>query len=453
VARAISAALADAGLRAEQVGYYNAHGTGTAANDPAEWRAVQLAFGEHARRLPVSSTKSAIGHAQGAAGALETIATILALERELLLPTLRFSKPRRDCPTDPVGEGRPRAARYRHAVCSNSAFGGSNAALVVSVPRAAPPPRPLLARPVSILGVGAVAGHGLELDAFERAIASSARLEGRVPDFAIERLVPHTDPRGMDPSSRYLTAAAALALEDARLRISGERRDRAGLIVGVNELSAASAHVFQDSIARRGMAKLSATTFARMVLNASAGTCSSALALRGPIAALSIGDGSGLAAAAYAAQLLAARPELDHILAAGVDELADPPAGELGEGSACLVLSATEDGAAPRVAGWGMSGPGALAGAVDEALARAGLPFEALDACFGGDDPRSLCARRELAWCDPSRSLGYAGAASAALACAAAVLALRRRDLGAALVTAGRGRAAVALVLTCQGGG
>jgi 3-oxoacyl-[acyl-carrier-protein] synthase II len=460
VARAIRAALADAGLRPDQIGYYNAHGTGTAANDPAEWRAVQQAFGEHAQRLPVSSTKSSIGHAQGAAGVLETVSTIMALERGVLLPTLRFERPRRDCPVDPVSDGRPRAATIEHVVCSNSAFAGSNAALVVSANGAASARRPPPQRPIWVLGVGAVAAHGLELCALERALAADQWIGGKVPPFEIERLVRHSDPRGMDPSSRYLTGAAALALEDAGLRVSGERRDRTGLMVGINALSPASARAFRDSIAERGLARLLATAFARMVLNAPVGSCSSSLGLRGPTATVSIGEGSGLAALVYGAQLLAGRSDLDQVLAGGLDELPDHASPELGEGAACLLLSATPPTApsVPRVAGWGLAGPGHLDHAVDQALARAGLPFEALDAGFGGDDPRSLLSARggrcrELSWCDPSRVLGKAGAAGSALAAAAAVLALRRREGRVALVTAAGGRSAtVALVLALEGG-
>ncbi len=128
-ALAMRSALADAGIAPEQVGYINAHGTATAANDPAETAAIRQVFGGHADELCVSSTKSMHGHALGAAGALEAVATALALHEGCLPPTANFTDPDPQCDLDVV----PNAARVRQAECalSNSfAFGGLNAVLV-----------------------------------------------------------------------------------------------------------------------------------------------------------------------------------------------------------------------------------------------------------------------------------------------------------------------------------
>ena len=83
-ARAIRAALADAGIAPERIGYVNAHGSSTPLNEPAEARAIRAAFGDHGRRMPVSGTKGLYGHALGASGAVEAAITALALEREIL---------------------------------------------------------------------------------------------------------------------------------------------------------------------------------------------------------------------------------------------------------------------------------------------------------------------------------------------------------------------------------
>ncbi|HAA53483.1 MAG TPA: hypothetical protein DCE42_01935 [Myxococcales bacterium] len=98
IARAIESALSDGGLSPEDIGYYNAHGTGTLANDAAEWKGVQRVFGPHAASLPVSSTKSYLGHTQGAAGILELIATLLALQHQVVLPTLHLQQPKNISP-------------------------------------------------------------------------------------------------------------------------------------------------------------------------------------------------------------------------------------------------------------------------------------------------------------------------------------------------------------------
>jgi nodulation protein E len=126
--RAMWAALADAGLTAERVGYVNAHGTGTQANDPIEVAAIRGVFGPHAGRLAVSSTKSMHGHALGAAGALEAAATVLAISNGLLPPTANFTGADPECDLDVVpNEARPAAIE---AALSNSfAFGGLNAVL------------------------------------------------------------------------------------------------------------------------------------------------------------------------------------------------------------------------------------------------------------------------------------------------------------------------------------
>jgi 3-oxoacyl-[acyl-carrier-protein] synthase II len=131
-AEAISLALADAGLDPQDVAYVNAHGTSTPLNDRAETLAIKRALGAHARRVPVSSLKSAIGHLLGAAGAVEAVATILALRDRLAPPTLGWTEPEDGLDLDYVpGSARPLALNGAPAVAiSNSfGFGGHNAVL------------------------------------------------------------------------------------------------------------------------------------------------------------------------------------------------------------------------------------------------------------------------------------------------------------------------------------
>ena len=127
-ARAMRAALADAGLEPRQVGYVNAHGTATPANDPIETAAIRAVFGDHADRLAVSSTKSMHGHALGAAGALEAAATVLALSEGLLPPTANFTRPDPECDLDVV-PNEARRAEPEAALSNSFAFGGLNAVL------------------------------------------------------------------------------------------------------------------------------------------------------------------------------------------------------------------------------------------------------------------------------------------------------------------------------------
>ena len=129
-ARAMRAALADAGLDEAQVAYVNAHGTATAANDRTECAAIREVFGEHADRLMVSSTKSMHGHCIGAAGALEMTATLSALQSGIVPPTANFEEADPDCDLDVV-PNEAREADVPYALSNSFAFGGLNAVLAV----------------------------------------------------------------------------------------------------------------------------------------------------------------------------------------------------------------------------------------------------------------------------------------------------------------------------------
>jgi nodulation protein E len=134
-ARAMRDALRDAGLQPEHVGYINAHGTGTLGNDPVETRAIRDVFGAHADKLGVSSTKSLHGHALGAAGAIEAVATVLALHHGILPPTGNYTGPDPECDLDYI-PNTPRAAQVEAALSNSFAFGGLNAVIAFrAVPR------------------------------------------------------------------------------------------------------------------------------------------------------------------------------------------------------------------------------------------------------------------------------------------------------------------------------
>jgi nodulation protein E len=124
--RAMREALREAGLAPEEIGYINAHGTGTPGNDPVESKAIRGVFGAHADKLAVSSTKSMHGHALGAAGALEAVATALALHYGILPPTANYNERDPECDLDYI-PNQPRAARVGAALSNSFAFGGLNA--------------------------------------------------------------------------------------------------------------------------------------------------------------------------------------------------------------------------------------------------------------------------------------------------------------------------------------
>jgi 3-oxoacyl-[acyl-carrier-protein] synthase II len=122
-------AITDAGIRPDQVNYINAHGTSTPPNDRIETMAIKRLFGDHARKLAVSSTKSMIGHLLGAAGAVEAGITSLVVQRGIMPPTINYEVPDPDCDLDYV-PNKARKADVQYALSNSFGFGGTNASLL-----------------------------------------------------------------------------------------------------------------------------------------------------------------------------------------------------------------------------------------------------------------------------------------------------------------------------------
>ena len=128
-ARAMVNAVADAGIQLQEVDYINAHGTSTPLNDHYETVAIKRAFGEHAYKLAVSSTKSVTGHMLGAAGGIEAVASVKALQEGILPPTAGYQEADENCDLDYVTEG-ARKADIKYALSNSLGFGGHNATLL-----------------------------------------------------------------------------------------------------------------------------------------------------------------------------------------------------------------------------------------------------------------------------------------------------------------------------------
>ncbi len=130
-ARCMQAALDDAGLTADRIDYINAHGTSTPLNDLYETRAMKTVFGEHARKIPISSTKSMTGHLLGGAGGIETVFTALTIQEGIIPPTINLDHPGEECDLDYV-PNKARRARVRYALSNSFGFGGTNASLILA---------------------------------------------------------------------------------------------------------------------------------------------------------------------------------------------------------------------------------------------------------------------------------------------------------------------------------
>ena len=136
--RAIAQSLDDAQLNVDEIDYINAHGTSTVLNDKTETLALKQVFGRQAYKIPISSTKSMMGHATTACGALELVVAVMALRTGVLPPTINYHTPDPDCDLDYVPNA-ARQARLRHVLSNSFGFGGQNVALIVS--RFEPRPR------------------------------------------------------------------------------------------------------------------------------------------------------------------------------------------------------------------------------------------------------------------------------------------------------------------------
>lgn len=127
----IAMAMKDSGLPLEAIGYVNAHGTSTQVNDRAETLAIKKVFGEHAYHLPISSSKSMLGHLIAAAGAVELIISVMAMRKGILPPTINYETPDPDCDLDYIPNV-AREQRVRHVLSNSFGFGGQNISLIVS---------------------------------------------------------------------------------------------------------------------------------------------------------------------------------------------------------------------------------------------------------------------------------------------------------------------------------
>ena len=373
MARSLIAALKDARLEPKAIDYLNAHGTGTAANDAAEWRAIQRVFGDHANQLPVSSSKSFLGHTQGASGALEAVVTLTAMAHQSVPPTLHLIKRRPHCPVDPVAGTKPRSHVVRNAMCTNAAFGGANAALVFGHATEDRRPRRANPLPIAITGVGAVQD-------WEK----------------LDQCVPLTELRGLDTSSRLLASALTTAIRDAGLRLRSKDCEEIGLFVGQTRVSPESYSAFGKSIHEHGLAHLSATAFTRMVVNSATGVCCRLFGLKGPTATLSTGPDSGLTALVLGANHLAWRDDISRLLTAAVDE--PNPSDSYDNRAACLLLDVRDDAAPVRLAAWALAADRETA--VRQALTMANRNREEVTPMVVSGPPASASLRAVVAVTD-----------------------------------------------------
>jgi len=321
-AMAVQRALDDSELDSSCVTYVSGHGTGTKPNDTVERRVMRTVFG--ARSVPLTSTKSFVGHTLGAAGAVEAVTSVLSIMHGAIPPTVNFGEVQ---PGDL--DFVPNSARQADVdvVVSNSyAFGGNNASLVIARPR--PSHRyqrtPRTERAV-ITGIGLVGRPGIGVPEWVKHLAyGQAGAPGLLTDDELMlRLAEHPFAtasvwRQMNGFTRLCMAATRLAVEDARLALSRDRRDGTGLILG----SMSGASEVRSSLRRQGIAVEGSRRiheFTQVTLNAPAGAVCQALAIRGLTTTITSGGVSGTLALEAALDAIALG-RADSIVVVAVDE-------------------------------------------------------------------------------------------------------------------------------------
>ncbi|NLG16988.1 MAG: radical SAM protein [Fibrobacter sp.] len=433
VCRTLKAALDDSGMELENIGCINGHGTGTEANDRAESKGISKFIGE--KQIPVVSTKSFFGHCMGTTGILEATCNLSAMNGGFIPPTVNFSEARPGCTLDYV----PNAARekdYQMFMSANYAFGGNNAAVVISKWDTPVKQRSTATERVFITGAGAVSSLGIKASVNLEALKENrvgtgpvsrlnlpelkSKLAGLVPEFRASDIDRRLNFTGMNPISMYAAAAAADALANANLRIKPGVSENAGIVMGICNGSCESGHM--NSVFTTPDFAADINSFSNITANSTAGWVANALSLKGVNMTLSPGHHAGLQSLSYAFDMLTER-RAKAIVAAAADEVYpqtfynydligflysdqkesdyhlipdEPRRKVIGEGSAALVLETLEsvkERGVPvlaEVLGYGMSmdldgfenqciGKDGLVRAIEIALKRSGIDISEID--------------------------------------------------------------------------
>jgi 3-oxoacyl-[acyl-carrier-protein] synthase II len=315
--RAVRRALTEAGLGAEDVSYVNGHGTGTPTNDRMERKAMRSFFGARVAEVPMSSTKSALGHSLGASGAIEAVTCVLAIQNGVVPPTVNFQgDPPEDMDFIP-NRGRP--ADVSVTLSNNYAFGGNNCSLLLARPgRLARHEQELPDRKVVVSGLGVVSGFGLGLDAWREGVLRGRSAIDRITafdagkygsEYGVEPFPLGAKPlaaaglwRHLARYGRQALAATTFAFQDAGLKTHGPGRDNVGLVfaTGYGPIETAVELVMGMNTPEGA----SALSFANATVNAAAGAVCQALTLRGPTTTIASGGASAILALDCAMQLM-----------------------------------------------------------------------------------------------------------------------------------------------------
>lgn len=326
---AIRWAIKNSGISAADINYVNAHGTGTAKNDNAEFLSLHAIFDEENDNLSVSSTKAMTGHCLGAAGAIEAVFAIKALTTNTVPPTLGYSEEDKVALAEKAGkiDFCPNEAKEKEltTVMSNSfAFGGNNASIVFSK-NAGDVEIPQKKNNICVTGLGIVSPMGNGIENF----VEKCKTDAAVENTSVSSVVDAEDYnalglkmsfyRKLDNFCKLQAVSGMYALKDADYTISDENAVDIGIIVGTADGALGTCCNFEDMIAENGNAAGSAFKFPNTVYNAAGGYLSICSGIKGYNVTVTNGSQSGLSSIAYAMNVIRFGQE-KAMLATGTDE-------------------------------------------------------------------------------------------------------------------------------------
>lgn len=325
---AMNRAVNNSGIKKSDIGYLNAHGTGTGKNDNAEINAFGKFFAEENPTISVSSTKVMTGHCLGAAGAIEAVFSIKALTTNTVLPTLHYTAEDSEALKAKVGQmdfvqNTPKAKELNCVMSNNVAFGGTNASIIFSKQ-----PGEVVkheAKNLVVTGIGIVSPLGNSKQAYLDAVKNNAKpasasVQSTITNDDYKELgIKMAFYRKLDNLGQLQTVSGVRALQDANFTVTEDNAKEVGIIVGTSEGGLGSTYDFEELIAEQGNANGSAFKFPHTVYNAAGGYLSICSGIKGYGVTITTGPVSGLDSIGYSMSVINNGPE-KAMMATGTDE-------------------------------------------------------------------------------------------------------------------------------------
>lgn len=327
---AMSRAVKNSGIKKSDIGYLNAHGTGTGKNDNAEINAFGKFFAEENPTISVSSTKVMTGHCLGAAGAIEAVFSIKALTTNTVLPTLHYTAEDSEALKAKVGQmdfvqNTPKSKELNCVMSNNVAFGGTNASIVFSKMAGDVVKQPAKGKKIAVTGIGIVSPLGNSKQAYLDAVKNDAKPESASVHSTItnddykELGIKMAFYRKLDNLGQLQTVSGMRALQDANFTVSDDNAKDVGIIVGTSEGGLGATYDFEELIAEQGNANGSAFKFPHTVYNAAGGYLSICSGIKGYGVTITTGPVSGLDSIGYSMGVIYDGQE-SAMMATGSDE-------------------------------------------------------------------------------------------------------------------------------------